>query len=150
FGGIFALQEDVRMRIDEPRQDRRAGEVDRFCAGGNFRRSGVSDSHDATALDDDHLVLAWLIALAVQQISRANYGDLLRSGAAGLGLCRAQQGKKTETDQSNEELRLAARTLEPHSHLLIRSHAGARRSLNEGPIGIPRARGFSKPSSSAA
>ena len=70
--GIFALQENVRVGIDEAGQDRGFRQVNHSRAGGNLRGRRIANTLDAIAVDDDHLIVPRLVGLAVDEGTGAN------------------------------------------------------------------------------
>ena len=76
--GIFALQKNVRVRIDQAGQHGVFRQIDHRRAGGNLRSRRVGDALDAIAANDDHLIVPRLVGLAVDQRAGTNDRHLRR------------------------------------------------------------------------
>ena len=63
---LLKLAVQVRMRVDEARQQRRVAEIDHL----GVRRRRAADRHDLVAFDDDRSTLRELARLAVEQVRR--------------------------------------------------------------------------------
>ncbi len=76
--GIFALQEDVRVRIDQSGKHGLFREVDHRRTGGDLRIRGVSDALDAVAANDNYLIAPRLVGLTVDERASTNDSNLRR------------------------------------------------------------------------
>ena len=56
FGRVFPLQKDVRMRIDQPGQNRGLRKIDHVRVGWNLCAGRVRDALDAISTNDDDLI----------------------------------------------------------------------------------------------
>src|ERR1022692_1360330 len=72
--GIFALQKDVSVGIDETGQDRGFRQINDNRAGRNPGSCRIANALDAIAVDDDHLVAPWPVGFAVDKRTRPNDG----------------------------------------------------------------------------
>ena len=82
---ILRLAGDVRVAVDETRQQRDVAEVDDLRAGGEIFHyiGGGADGDDAVALDDDGLVVEHFAGGGVDEVRGLDDRDGLGSGVSG-------------------------------------------------------------------
>ncbi len=110
------------MGFDEAGEDGGARKVDDARSGRRVCRGGVAHTLDAVAADDDDLVGARLVALAVNELPGADDDNLGGSGG-GRRLCPL--GKLGKTSGGNQQQNGDASGA--HEHL---EHDGMRRTIN--------------------
>jgi hypothetical protein len=76
--GIFSLQKDVRVRIDQARKHGLFRQVDHRRADRNLRIRRVRDALDAVAPNDDHLIASRLVVFAIDERAGTNDSNLRR------------------------------------------------------------------------
>jgi hypothetical protein len=92
---IVRVQQQVRMALDEPRQERRAGQRGRLRSGGQADRRQWSGRLNPFPTDDNHP--PGVRRLAIEDAIRLQHGDggLLRPSAG-----EREQRSTEETDES--------------------------------------------------
>ena len=70
---IFALQENMRVRVDKTGQDGLLRQIDDGCASWDFCRRRIAHTFNPVAMDHDHLIAPRLVGLAVDQRAGTNH-----------------------------------------------------------------------------
>src|SRR5438045_4103578 len=75
---IFALEKNVSVGINQPRQHGAARNIDHRRPSGPFCANGIRDTLDATAANNYYLVTTRLVRFSVDEHARTNNSDSLR------------------------------------------------------------------------
>src|ERR1700723_1026311 len=95
---LLTLQEDVGVRIDETGQYGRMGEIHYVRALGNLGGSCIGNAFDAVATDDNDLIVARGIGLAVDQCTGAYDSERVQHRAAFVFLSSAANHNGKQED----------------------------------------------------
>src|SRR5215469_7980442 len=96
FIGIFALQEQMGVRLDQSRKHGRVRKINRGGIRRNTHRGGIAHALDAIAANHDHLIGMGLITRAIDQSTRTNHRHLLGGTRV---LRKYRNGQKTREQE---------------------------------------------------